>query len=60
MRLIQVLSFGLLILLPANTFAGPAEDASAVQTAGNIIAELHRGGLHYHYVQIRFSVGTPP
>jgi uncharacterized protein (TIGR02246 family) len=30
MRLIQVITVGLLILLPANTFAGPAEDASAV------------------------------
>jgi uncharacterized protein (TIGR02246 family) len=30
MRLIQVLSVGLLMLLPANTFAGPAEEASAV------------------------------
>jgi uncharacterized protein (TIGR02246 family) len=30
MQLIQVLSVGLLILLPTNTFAGPAEDASAV------------------------------
>jgi uncharacterized protein (TIGR02246 family) len=30
MRLIQVLSVGLMILLPTSTFAGPAEDASAV------------------------------
>lgn len=30
MRLIQVLSVGLILLLPTNTLAGPAEDASAV------------------------------
>jgi uncharacterized protein (TIGR02246 family) len=30
MRFIQVVTVGLLMLLPANTFAGPAEDASAV------------------------------
>jgi hypothetical protein len=43
MRLIPVLSVGLMILLPASTFAGPAEDVLSAQPGSPVSAELGDG-----------------